>query len=201
MTTLWLIRHPEPESAAEGRCYGSLDWNLSEHGVLQARGIAEKLRAEPLAAIYSSPRRRCRQAAEVLAAGRSCPFETVEALRELDFGEFEGRRYDEIEQSHPALYREWMERPTEVQFPGGECFRAMQVRVLAAASALRARHGGESIALVTHGGAVRIILAEALGIPPRHIFRLAQRHGAINLLRYFEEAPLAELINADPLSG
>lgn len=201
MTALWLIRHPQPESGAEGRCYGSLDWSLSEEGKLQARAIARKLRSEPLAAIYTSPRRRCRQAAELLAAERTCPLEALEALRELDFGDFEGRRYEDIEQAHPALYREWMENPTEVQFPGGECFRAMQARVLASASILRARHAGENIALVTHGGVVRIILADALGILPRHIFRIAQRHGAINLLRYFEDVPLIEFVNADPLSG
>lgn len=201
MTTFWLIRHPQPESEAEGRCYGSLDWRLSEQGMLQARAIARKLQSETLAAIYTSPRLRCRQAAEILGTGRTCPVETIEAMRELDFGEFEGRRYEDIEQSHPEIYRDWMENPTEVQFPGGECFRAMQVRVLAAAADLRTRHRGDSIALITHGGAVRIILAEALCIAPRHIFRLAQRHGAINLLRYFEDVPLIELVNADPLSG
>jgi len=201
MTTFWLIRHPQPESGAEGRCYGSLDWRLSEPGLLQAHAIARKLQAEPLAAIYTSPRLRCRQAAEILAGERTCPLETMDVLRELDFGAFEGRRYEDIEQSHPTLYREWMENPTEVQFPGGECFRTMQLRVLAAAAELRARHSGTSVALVAHGGVIRIILAEALGIAPRHIFRLAQRHGAINLLRYFEDVPFIELVNADPLSG
>ena len=201
MTALWLIRHPEPEAGAEGLCYGSLDWNLSERGLLQARAIAGALRKELLAAIYTSPRRRCTQAAEILAAGYTCPVETLEPLRELDFGEFEGRRYEEIEESHPALYRQWMESPTGVQFPGGESFAAMRVRVLAAAAALRARHEDESIALVTHGGVIRIILADALGIPPEHIFRLAQRYAAINLVRYFGDAPLVELVNGNPLSG
>lgn len=201
MTTLWLIRHPQPESGAEGRCYGSLDWRLSERGLLQAQSIAGRLRGEPLAAIYTSPRLRCLQAAEALAAGRTCPLETLDALRELDFGDFEGRRYEEIERSHPEIYREWMEHPTEVQFPGGECFRTMRQRVLDAAADLRARHAADTIALITHGGAVRIILAEALGIPPRHLFRLAQRHGAMNLLRYIEDVPLVELVNADPFSG
>jgi broad specificity phosphatase PhoE len=85
MTTLWLIRHPEPESDAHGRCYGSLDWNLSERGLLQARAIASRLQSEPLTAIYTSPRRRCTQAAELLAAGRACRAECVDTLRELDF--------------------------------------------------------------------------------------------------------------------
>ncbi len=194
-TVLWLIRHPEPEAAAEGRCYGSKDWQLSETGLRQARAIAAQLAAEPLAAIYTSPRRRCVEAANLLAAGRTCAAVVMEPLRELDFGEFEGRLYEEIESLYPALYREWMERPTEVQFPGGESFSQMRSRVLAAADGLRARHAGEAVALVTHGGVNRIILADALGMPPAHIFRVAQRYGAVNRIRYFGDMPLVELVN------
>jgi alpha-ribazole phosphatase len=197
-TAFWLLRHPQPEAAAEGLCYGSCDWKLSETGIRQAHAVAASLAAHPLAAIYTSPRQRCRQAARILAEGRECPVETVEALRELDFGEFEGRRYEEIAALYPDLYRQWMEQPTTVRFPGGESFLDMRRRVIAAAGGLRARHAGEAIALVTHGGVIRIILAEALGIRPADIFRLGQRHAAINLVRYFGETPLVELMNGDP---
>lgn len=193
-TSFWLIRHPEPESEAEGRCYGSLDWQLSAAGIQQAHAIAARLASERLAAIYSSPRRRCLEAAEILAVGRG-PVRILDALRELDFGQFEGRRYDEIAELYPALYRQWMDHPTEVQFPGGESFQAMRARVIEAASGLRARHAGESLALVTHGGVNRILLAEALRIDPADIFRIAQRYGAINLIRYFDDEPVVELVN------
>ena len=66
-TVLWLLRHPQPEAAAEGRCYGSRDWKLSETGVRQAHAVAASLAAQPLAAIYTSPRQRCREAARILA--------------------------------------------------------------------------------------------------------------------------------------
>jgi alpha-ribazole phosphatase/probable phosphoglycerate mutase len=200
-TALWLIRHPEPEASAEGRCYGSLDWSLSETGLRQAHAIADALAPEPLAAIYTSPRRRCVQAAEIVARGRSCPLEPSEAFRELDFGEFEGRRYDEIAALYPELYRQWMEKPTEVQFPGGEDFAAMRRRVLDAAAGLRARHAGETVAVVTHGGVNRIILAEALGLDAAHIFRIGQRHAALNLIRYFGDTAVVELVNSLACSG
>lgn len=194
-TDLWLIRHPEPEESSEGRCYGSRDWRLSEAGVQQAHAVAARLAGEPLAAIYSSPRRRCVEAASLIAEGRGCRVETLDDLRELDFGEFEGRRYEEIAAVYPSIYRDWMEKPTEVQFPGGESFRNMRQRVLAAAIQLRGRHDGKAIALVTHGGVNRIILADALGMPPASIFRLAQRYGSTNLIRYFGETPLVEIMN------
>jgi alpha-ribazole phosphatase len=200
-TLLWLLRHPEPEASARDRCYGSLDLALSTEGVRQAHGVRAELRAEPLAAIYTSPSRRCGQAAEILAAGRGCPLEVRDALSELHFGEFEGRTYDEIATLYPDLYRQWMEEPTAVEFPGGESFLTMRVRVTEAARLLRARHAGQSIAIVTHGGVTRILIAEALAMPPANIFRIAQGYAAINRIRYFGETPVVELVNTSPRSG
>jgi alpha-ribazole phosphatase len=194
-TILWLLRHPEPEASATGRCYGSLDLELSANGLLQAHATAKVLAREPLNAIYSSPRRRCQQAARILAAGRTCSIETMDALREMDFGAFEGRGFDEIAALYPEIYRQWMEHPTEVRFPDGEDFSEMRARVLAAVEDIRSRHLGERVALVTHGGVVRIILAEALGMAPANIFRLGQRYGGINRIRYFGEVPSVEVMN------
>ncbi len=191
---LWLIRHPEPETTP-GQCYGSLDVPLSERGVRQAQAVAGALRDEPLAAIYTSPRRRCQEAAEILAEGRGFAVEPVQDFRELDFGEFEGYSYDEIAAAHPELYRAWMERPTEVLFPGGESFELVRARVTKAAALLRGRHHDETIAIVTHGGPIRILIAEALGMPGQNIFRLAQQYGAMNLIRYFEGSALVEMVN------
>ncbi len=198
-TVLWLIRHPDPEPSAHGLCYGSLDVALSPEGARQADAIARTLMNEPLAAIYTSPRQRCTDTARILAAARNCTVEIVDALRELNFGAFEGRSYDDIAALYPDLYRQWMERPTETQFPEGESFRQMSDRVLAIARELRARHCGDSIdsiALVTHGGPIRIILADALGMPPANIFRIAQRYGAINRIRYSRETLTVEMLNS-----
>jgi alpha-ribazole phosphatase len=199
-TALWLWRHPEPVSSAVGRCYGALDIALSEAGILQAREVAARLRQESFTAIYTSPKVRCQQAAAILAERRECPIETVEGLVEIDFGEFEGRAYDEIAAAYPEVYRQWMERPSEVEFPGGESFLAMWRRVTESAAALRQRHLGESIAIVTHAGVIRILIAHALGLPRENVFRIGQNYGALNLIRYFGGFPVVELVNSDSKS-
>ncbi len=114
---------------------------------------------------------------------------------ELNFGEFEGRSYDEIAAAQPDLYREWMEHPTKVSFPGGENFEHMWTRITGAARLLRERHRSETIAVITHAGPIRVLLAEALGIAPSNIFRIAQRYGAVSVIRYFAELALVEAIN------
>jgi alpha-ribazole phosphatase len=196
-TRLWLLRHPEPEVFAQGRCYGSLDVGLSPQGVRQADDVARALALEPFAAIYSSPSRRCAEAATKIAAGRTCPLEIMDELRELNFGELEGRTYEEIAALYPEIYRQWMECPTDVRFPGGECFVDMVKRVSAAETSLRLKHAGESIALMTHAGAIRIILGNALGMDLANIFRIGQEYGAVNPVRYFGSTPVVGVMNAD----
>ena len=198
LSRIWLIRHGEPETDAHGRCYGRLDWGLSDRGQVQAQMAAQALSGEPLAAIYSSPRRRARQSAEFLGKAKDLSVTILEGLCEIDFGDFEGLTYEEIEKQYPDQYKRWMTRPTEIHFPGGESFVQMQTRVLATTTKLCQRHQGESIAIISHGGVNRIILAEALGMPPTHIFRIAQRYAGLNLLVFYEGVPMVELVNAFP---
>ena len=193
--SIWLLRHGEPVADARGRCYGWLDVELSDEGVREAHRAVPVLREYGLTAIYSSPRRRCLDAARILASEQSVTLGTLEALREIDFGDFEGRTYESIAAEFPEIYRQWMERPTKVRFPGGESFDDMWIRVTSAVKTLRARHADQSIAIVTHGGVTRIVLAGALGMAPENIFRIAQRYGAMNFIRYFDNVPLVELIN------
>jgi alpha-ribazole phosphatase/probable phosphoglycerate mutase len=115
------------------------------------------------------------ESAHLIAAGHSLQTTTLDALSEINFGSFEGLTYEEIERRYPALYRQWMESPTEIEFPDGEGFEAMRHRVTEAAHVLRQLHGGQSVAIVAHGGVNRILLAEALEIPAARIFRIGQR--------------------------
>jgi alpha-ribazole phosphatase/probable phosphoglycerate mutase len=196
MTAVWLIRHAEPDASVRGRCYGSLDTGLSPAGREQAARLAERLIAEPFAALCSSPRRRAIETAEAIAAPHGLGVAVVPEFRELDFGDFEGRTYDDIAAAHPELYRQWMEAPTRVQFPHGESFARMRERVLGAYHALLAPHDGQTIGIVAHGGVVRIVLAGALGLPDANLFRIAQRYGALNHICYLDGYPSVELMNA-----
>jgi len=194
-TRSWLIRHGEPDVEFHGRCYGASDVALSEKGRLQMMRVARYLASEPLAAIYSSPQRRALEGANLIARphGRSC--EVVAGLREIDFGDFEGLTYDGIATRYPDLYRKWMEAPTEVQFPNGEGFSDMSVRVFSTFADILRRSEGQTFAVVTHGGVIRVVIAQALQMPERSVFRLAQDYAAINLLAWTGGDPSLQLLN------
>ncbi len=136
---------------------------------------AEYLKAEQFDEIYASPRLRTMESARILAAFHECGLQEDAGLREIDFGDFEGLTYDEIAARCPALYRQWMDAPTEVQFPNGESFAAMRGRVLASFSAICERHEGRTVATVTHGGVIRILLAWALQMPDGCLFHAWRR--------------------------
>src|SRR5207302_9541483 len=113
VSRLVLVRHAEPAEDAHGLCYGSLDVGLSDEG----RRHAAELAGSPAGydAVYTSPRLRALETAGPIAAARGLAPVVRDDLREIDFGDFEGRRYEEIEQSEPELYRAWMETPTRVR--------------------------------------------------------------------------------------
>lgn len=197
-TTIVLLRHGRPVREAEGRCYGKLDVGLHPDGREQVRAAARMLAEQPLAAIYASPRVRATESAAILAESRGLCVSIEPRLAEIDFGELEGQRYEDIELRRPALFREWMEHPTRVRFPGGEGFMDMQYRVLAAFHELRRRHADEVIALVSHGGVGRIVAAHVLGVPDVHLFRLGQAHANITTIDYFGDEPVLRLLNWTP---
>jgi alpha-ribazole phosphatase/probable phosphoglycerate mutase len=197
-TRLLLIRHAQPDEDARGRCYGKLDIGLSAPGQRRAQLLARTLDRIPLAAVYSSPSTRALKTAAPIAAAHQLMPSVDDALREIDFGELEGRSYDEIQAVYPDLYRSWMETPTRVQFPGGESYKQLRRRAIVALEAIRARHRGELAAIVSHGGILRAMLADCLRMPDEAIFRIDQSYGALSIVDWIDGSPLVRVINAQP---
>ena len=193
-TTVWLIRHASPDGV-NGRCYGRHDVPLSAEGVNQAKQISAQLADESIANIYSSHLRRAFDTGRIIAEPHGLAVRPVEDLAEIHFGDLEGLTYEEIEKRRPDIFESWMSRPTETQFPNGESFQQMSIRVLRAFDSLISNHRNQSIAVVAHAGVIRLLLGKALSIPGSEMFRLAQRYGAINRIRYFDDGPIVELIN------
>jgi ribonuclease H / adenosylcobalamin/alpha-ribazole phosphatase len=181
---LVLVRHAEP--SVTGVCYGALDVPLSPQGRAQAAALAERLHGERFDAVVSSPRVR----AVETAAALGLPVETDERLRELDFGSFEGRTYEELERDEPELYRAWMETPTEVRFPGGESYADLRVRATQALEELRG-----STLVVTHGGVIRAAVSTWLELPQQAIFRLDMRYCGVTVVEWPGDEPVVRVLN------
>ncbi len=167
---IFLIRHPRPRLES-GICYGQLDIEAED-----PQPVAKRLRTLLPAAtpIVASPLRRARCLAEALHAQAR-----VDArLMEIDFGEWEGRRWSEIDR---RLLEQWASDVLHFVPPGGESAAMLQARVIDCVDSLRAEHA-ERLALVTHAGAIRAALGYWLQLPIDEWSQLPLGFGSISLL-------------------
>ena len=148
----------------------------------------------PIAGIYSSPSRRALESAAQRAVDDPA-VNVDERLQEIDFGKLEGLTYHEVASRFPTTHEMWMTDPTTVRFPGGEHFTAMRARVLAAVDDIRIAHAGRTVVNVTHGGVNRIVLAAALRMHARDIFRIDQAYANVSVIDYYAGEPVVRLIN------
>jgi alpha-ribazole phosphatase/probable phosphoglycerate mutase len=194
-TWLYLIRHGEVERAAEGRFFGSTDVPLSATGRVQVEALARQLALEPIEAVYASDLGRARQSAAPLAASRGLRAAIVPALREMAMGRWEGLSFGEIREREPDAVREWLADIVTFPFPGGENVEDLRRRVMPALEEILARHAGGRVAVVAHGGVNRVVLCEALGMPLRHILRLAQDYACWSLVEYRAHGAVLHTLN------
>ena len=161
VTRILAVRHGETAWNRDARIQGHTDIALNAHGEWQAAQLAQALREEPIAACYASDLRRAHATAMAVAQHHGLPVETHIGLRERCFGVYEGRSWVQLEADHPAETLAWRKRVPDFAPPGGESLLQLQARVVNAVSELAARHPGEQILMVAHGGVLDILYRAA----------------------------------------
>ena len=160
-TRIIAIRHGETTWNVDTRIQGRLDIPLNDTGRRQAEQMARALADNPITAIYASDLTRAWETAQYLGRALSVEVTRDEGLRERGFGEFEGKTYAEIEALLPEQSLRWRKRDPEFAPPGGESLLTLRRRVMETAQRLAARHPGELIALVGHGGVMDVLYRAA----------------------------------------
>jgi broad specificity phosphatase PhoE len=190
VTTIHLARHGETDWNRELRWQGHSDPPLNERGRRQARALADELDRTNLAAVYSSDLRRASETAEIVASRLGLPVTVDPALREIDVGSWAGLTLADLETRFPEAVARWEEHG-EHGWEGGESHDKMAARVRDAVQSIAARHDGEEVLVVTHGGPLRALRALAAGIDyprdrrslPRtengEVFAIAVRDGTV----------------------
>ncbi|HKV85068.1 MAG TPA: histidine phosphatase family protein [Ktedonobacterales bacterium] len=169
-TRFVLLRHGEAEGNRELRYLGSTDAPLTPEGERQAEQLARGLAGYPLAALYTSPLLRARRTAAIIGAALALPPVIEPALREQDFGAWENRTRAEVHAEAADRLAAW-ERG-EAPPPDGESLAAVSERIVALANRLAALHAGEMVALASHVGPIKALVAAALGLAPGGAHRM-----------------------------
>jgi broad specificity phosphatase PhoE len=161
MAAVYLARHGS-HTLVDSVLLGRSDpLGLSDKGRAEARAAAVLLRDVPIALVQSSPRRRCRETAMLIATELSVPLFLEAALDEVDFGGWTGKRFDELE--HDEHWRRWNNARADTRPPGGESAKEAQKRILAhLAQAERRPLSG--LLMVTHAELIRCALLARQGL-------------------------------------
>lgn len=182
-TRITAVRHGETAWNVETRIQGQLDIPLNETGRWQAQRLARALAArESNAAIYSSDLLRAWDTAISIADATKLTLKTDEGLRERGFGTFQGKTYAEIEATWPQETIRWRKREPDWSPPEGESLLQFRQRVLNTAQTLAARHMGEQIVMVAHGGVMDVLYRAATGLDLQATRTWALGNAAINRL-------------------
>ena len=162
MTTILLARHGETDWNSERRWQGHANQPLNKAGRAQAQELAASLAETGIDAVYSSDLLRAHETARIVADRLGLPVEVDAGLREVDVGDWAGRVHSEIEGIDPEGFQRW--QAGGKGWNGGESYEQMGERVVASVLRIAARHPGDTLLIVTHGGSIRACRATAAGL-------------------------------------
>ncbi len=162
-TTLFVIRHGETAWNAEKRIQGQANSDLSPLGQRQAAALAERMARVEFDILLSSDLPRALHTAQFIAVACNHQVVPEPALRERNFGAFQGLTWEEIQHAYPDEHAAYRDGPDYAP-PGGESVRHFHDRVLECAFRLVAEYGGQRLVLVTHGGVLSVLFKYTVGL-------------------------------------
>ncbi|MDQ6801427.1 MAG: histidine phosphatase family protein [Acidobacteriota bacterium] len=179
---LILVRHGETEENAAGIVQGWHHGTLSDLGKQQVRRLAERIARMETDALFSSPIGRALATAQAIADATGLEIRTLDTLREVCLGTWEGRGYLDIRRDDAENYRRWRDDP-EAACPGGESHSDVRRRMEEAFETIASSADGQHrrVVVVSHGTAIRLGATVLLGAPVMLSRQLAQDNAAINI--------------------
>ena len=217
-TRIILVRHGRSTYNDQGRYQGSSnDAVLTEKGIATAQQVGQYLRHVPIQAIYSSPLRRVTQTTDAILRELSSgpkPIAIDNNLREIDLSDWEGLSYQTVKEQFSEGYRCWQERPHEFALMRSQPQPQTQTSAVAVAEApyypvqalyqrarqfwqaLRLKHTGQTVLVVSHGGTNHALLSTALGLAPAHHHRLQQSNCGISVVEFTGQRSQLRQLNA-----
>lgn len=201
-TQLYLIRHGEVEERYHKVFGGSrIDMGLSPLGQRHAEAVGQWLKDTPLDAIYASPMQRVRQTLAPTATMRGMEPTYLDGLREVDFGDWTGHRWDQVQSIFGVSAFDWLEIIENDGIPAGEPVSQIKSRVGECTARILAAHPHQRVAVFCHGGIIRVMLALMLDMPLMRMAHFNIEYGSISVVEVQPEKKHAveiELLNFQP---
>jgi probable phosphoglycerate mutase len=191
VTTLVLVRHGATSLTEEKRFSGGLAGSnpgLTDEGRAQVREVAEwlSLIGEAVDVVVTSPVRRTRESAEILAERLGVDLADEAAFAEMEFGTWDGMTFAEVREQRPDEIESWL-GSLDVAAGGGESFREVEKRVLDGLSRVLERYAGRTVVVVSHVTPIKTLVAHAVDAPLTALFRMEMSTASVSVLSFFGE--------------
>jgi broad specificity phosphatase PhoE len=197
-TSLLLVRHAEVEARYQRIFGGRIDMELSPRGHEQAAALARYLGPKAFDAAYSSPMKRVQQtAAPLLKAGLPTPA-VVEGLREVDFGDWTGLGWDDVRTRFNVSAFQWLDLLERGAIPNAESAKIFRARVEPCLRKIIESHPGQRVAIICHGGVIRMILSILLGIPLSKMAGFEIEYASLTEVHCSPDKTEVQLLNFTP---
>ena len=193
--TIYIVRHGQTEWNLLGKTQWHGNSDLTPKGIEQAELLADSMTKYPIDYIYSSDLGRAYQTAEIIGNKLSIEVEKTEALREMNFGTWEGRIIKDIIEEDPELYKMWRNEPHLAKIPQGETLSQIKERTDAFIKEINEKYDGKHIVLVTHSLCARIMLLSFLDSDVKNIYRINQANTALNIIELRDYGPVVMKMN------
>ncbi|MFQ9288076.1 MAG: histidine phosphatase family protein [Intestinibacter bartlettii] len=193
--TIYIVRHGQTEWNLLGKTQGHGNSDLTPKGIEQAELLADSMTKYPIDYIYSSDLGRAYQTAEIIGNKLNIEVERTEALREMNFGTWEGRIIKDIIEEDPELYKMWRNEPHLAKIPQGETLSQIKERTDAFIKEINEKYDGKHIVLVTHSLCARIMLLSFLDSDVKNIYRINQANTALNIIELRDYGPVVMKMN------
>ena len=169
MTKIYLIRHAEAEGNYYRRIQGQWDGGITSLGYKQIDALAERMKDVHLDALYSSDLTRTKLTAGAIQKYHDLPLRTDKNLREVRMGQWEGMSWGDVIHADPEQYGFFSNDPGRWTIEGGERWEALCARIYGTITRIASKHDGETIAIVSHGTAIRALLCKVMGVSSKDI--------------------------------
>jgi broad specificity phosphatase PhoE len=197
MTRFYLARHGDNEFVMRGAIAGRLpNVQLNETGRTQAERLAALLAQSGAQHLFSSPLLRCMETAAPIAKRLGIEIQAVDELLELDFGDWTGRLFSELEPLEH--WRRYNLARSITRIPGGELMLEVQSRVVALFQKIQSQYPNDAVCIVSHGDVLRAAVMYYLGIPLDFVHRLRLDVGSLSIISLLPDGVEIESMNQTP---
>jgi ribonuclease H / adenosylcobalamin/alpha-ribazole phosphatase len=203
-TTLVLVRHGATDHTSEKRFSGrgGHDPSLNADGLAQVRAVADWLAplAEEIDVVVSSPLRRTRETAEIIAERLAHRVEVEAGLAEAAFGTWEGLTFHEVQQAYPDDLDAWLGSLDVAPGQHGDSFEEMDRRVRRTRDRLLSGYPGKAVLAVTHVTPIKLLVRMALGAPLDAVYKMELAPASVTVISWFEDGTASlRMFNARPM--